>query len=267
MAAPWRRLTSTGWITIVTILFILLLGAGMLRPVQRLVTPVLKPIGRVSYAIVDSVQSFFRHRSSATELQRENTDLRARLVQAELDRAALNQQLAELNISRAEADFLQRRSLQGVTARVIGRSQTNAQALLVDVGTRQGITVGAPVLASGGVLIGTIIEANDVTSNVRLLTAEGTNVAVRVEKQDGPSGILVGERGVGTRLTLVPRTDSLQPKQTVITSDVNPQVPSGLLIGAISVIDAAPGALFQTATVVPTVPYESLNVLTILRRP
>jgi rod shape-determining protein MreC len=238
----------------------------MLRPVQRLIAPVLKPIGRVSYALVDRAQSFFRHRSSATELRQENADLRTRLVQAELDRAALNQQLAELNISRAEADFLQRRSLQGVTARVIGRSQTNAQALLIDIGTRQGIVVGAPVLASGGVLIGTVIDASEVTSNVRLLTAEGTNVAVRVEQQDGPSGILVGERGVGTRLTLVPRSDTLQPKQTVITSDVNPQVPSGLLIGAISVIDAAPGALFQTATVIPSVPYESLNVVTILRR-
>ena len=212
------------------------------------------------------MQAIFHHRASTADLQRENADLKSQLVQTELDRAALNQQLAELKISRTEADFLQRRSLQGVTARVIGRSQTNAQVLLVDVGTRQGIAVGAPVLASGGVLVGTIVDAGDVTSNVRLLTAEGTNVAVRVEKQDGPSGILVGERGVGTRLTLVPQSEALQPKQTVVTSDVNPQVPSSLLIGTISVIDAAPGALFQTATVIPSISYESLNVVTILRR-
>lgn len=266
MASPWRRLSATGWTIIATLILVLLLVAGMLQPVQRLVAPILKPVGRVSYNTVERLQSFFRHRASASDLLRENNDLKARLVQSELDRASLNQQLAELKISRTEAEFLQRRSLQGVTARVIGRSQTNAQALLIDVGTRQRIAVGAPVLASGGVLIGTVIDASDVTSNVRLLTAEGTNVAVRVEKQDGPSGILVGERGVGTRLTLVPRSDTLQPKQTVITSDVNPQVPSGLLIGAISVIDAAPGALFQTATVIPTIPYESLNVVTVLRR-
>lgn len=266
MASPWRRLPSTGWITISTLILAILLAVGLLQPVQRLVTPILKPIGRVSYAVVDKVASFFRQRSSTSKLQQENVELKSRLVQAELDRAALNQQLAELKIVRDEADFLKRRSLQGVTARVIGRSQTNAQALLIDIGTRQGVVVGAPVLASGGVLIGTIIDASDTTSNVRLLTAEGTNVAVRVDKQDGPSGILVGERGVGTRLTLVPRSDTLQPKQSVITADVNPQVPSGLLIGTISVIDAAPGELFQTATVIPTVPYERLNVITVLRR-
>ncbi len=266
MATPWRRLSSTGWIVSITLILSLLLVAGMLRPVQRLVAPILNPIGRVSYTLVERVQAIFHHRASTADLQRENADLKSQLVQTELDRAALNQQLAELKISRTEADFLQRRSLQGVTARVIGRSQTNAQVLLVDVGTRQGIAVGAPVLASGGVLVGTIVDAGDVTSNVRLLTAEGTNVAVRVEKQDGPSGILVGERGVGTRLTLVPQSEALQPKQTVVTSDVNPQVPSSLLIGTISVIDAAPGALFQTATVIPSISYESLNVVTILRR-
>ena len=243
-----------------------LLALGMLQPVQRVVAPILKPIGRVSYNLVEKVQTFFSHRASTTDLQKENSDLKARLVQAELDRASLNQQLAELKISRSEADFLKRRSLAGVTARVIGRSQTNAQALLIDVGSRQGVIAGTPVLASGGVLVGTVIDVGEVTSNVRLLTADGTNVAVRVDKQDGPSGILVGERGVGTRLTLVPRSDILQPKQVVVTSDVNPQVPSGLLIGTISVIDAAPGALFQTATVIPSVPYERLNVVTVLLR-
>jgi rod shape-determining protein MreC len=266
MASPWRRLSTTGWIIITSIILMLLLVAGMLQPVQRLVAPVLKPIGRVSFTVVEGVQTFFQRRTAANDLQKQNADLKAQLVQSALDRASLNQQLAELKISRAEADFLQRRSLQGVPARVIGRSQTNAQALLIDVGTRQGAVVGAPVLAVGGVLIGTVIDVSDVTSNVRLLTAEGTNVAVRVEKQDGPSGILVGERGVGTRLTLVPRGDTLQSKQTIITSDVNPQVPSGLLIGSISVVDVAPGALFQTATVIPSVPYESLNVVTVLRR-
>lgn len=266
MASPWHRLSAVGWATIIIILLAILLAVGFLGPVQRLLAPILHPIGRISYTVVDRVTIFFSKRASTSALQSENTDLKARLIQAELDRASLNQQLAELKILRDEADFLKRRSLQGATGRVIGRSQTNAQALLIDVGTRQGVRVGDPVLASGGVLIGTIIDANDATSNVRLLTAEGTNIAVRVNKQDGPSGILVGERGVGTRLTLVPRSDTLQSKQSVITSDINPQVPSGLLIGTISVIDTAPGALFQTATVTPSLPYEGLNVVTVLRR-
>lgn len=267
MATPWRRVSTTGWITVAILLLALLLAVGVLRPVQRVIAPVLKPIGRIAYTVVTRGASFFTKRATVADLQSENADLKAQLVQTELDRASLNQQLAELKIVRDEAEFLQRRSLQGVTGRVIGRSQTNAQALLIDIGTRQGVRVGAPVLASGGVLIGTIIDASDATSNVRLLTAEGTNVAVRVDKQDGPSGILVGERGVGTRLTLVPRSDTLQAKQSVITADVNPQVPSGLLIGTLSVIDISAGALFQTATVIPTVAYELLNVVTVLRRP
>ena len=266
MASSWRRLSSVGLVITTVLLLGILLTVGFLGPVQRVLAPVLHPIGRVSYTLVDRIATFFRHRTSLAESKRENTDLKARLIQAELDRASLNQQLAELKIVREEADFLKRRSLQGATGRVIGLSQTNSQALLIDIGTQQGVHVGAPVLASGGVLIGTIIDASEVTSNIRLLTAEGTNIAVRVEKQDGPSGILVGERGVGTRLTLVPRSDSLQPKQSVVTADINPQVPSGLLVGTISVIDVAPGALFQTATVIPSIPYERLNVVTVLRR-
>ncbi len=266
MASSWSRTPSVGWLTIAIGILALLLSLGLLQPVQRLVAPVLTPIGRVSYTIVDRVSGFFKHRASTSDLQQENEDLKSRLVQAELDRASLNQQLAELRITRDEAEFLQRRSLQGRTGRVIGRSQTNAQALLIDIGAQQNVRVGAPVLASGGVLVGTIIDVGESTSNVRLLTTEGTNIAVRVVKQDGPSGILIGERGVGTRLTLVPRSDSIEPKQAVITADVNPQIPSGLLIGTLSVIDAPPGALFQTATIIPAIPYEQLNVVTVLGR-
>ena len=266
MATPWRRLSTVGWSVGIAIILVILITTGVLAPIQRILVPVFSPIGQFARGIVEHVTTSTTDRKDRAALQAENDLLNQQLLQAELDRASLNQQLAELKLEREEKNFLTRRSLSGIASRVIGRSEVSAQVLLIDVGSASGVSVGAPVLASGGVLVGVVSEVSSGTSNVRLLTADGINVGVRVDRQDGPSGILVGEQGTGMRLTLVPKTDSIAVKQTVVTSDINPQIPSGLLIGTLSTVTSPAGELFQSATVIPTVPYEQLTILTVLKR-
>lgn len=254
-----------GWSIAATLVVAALISFGSLAPLQRIIAPVFAPIGRAASAVVERFRAMSAGQADRATLQKENDSLKQQLVSTELDRAALQQQIAELQLLRDEADFLKRRSLSGISARVIGRAESSAQLLLVDAGTAQGVKLGQPVLAAGGVLVGIVSDVNTSTSNVRPLTADGTSVGVRVDRPDGPTGILVGERGTGIRLTLVPKSETLQPKQSIITSEVNPQIPSGILIGTISSLRTVAGALFQEATIIPTIPYEQLTVLTILR--
>ncbi len=259
------RLSRVGWAIVIFIFAAVLLSVGLLKPAQRFVAPVLTPIGRVSYSIVEWWKGIFAERSARATLEAENATLRQRLTDVELERTALDKQLAELKLLRQESDFLNRRSLKGVAGRVVGRAQTSAQVLLVDVGSQEGIRTGAPVIANEGILIGVVTAVAPATTEVRLLTAEGTDIAVRVERQDGPSGVLVGERGVGMQLTLVPKGETIAERQLVMTADVDPRIPSNLLIGSIATLEEVPGALFQNASVIPSLAYDQLSVVTILQ--
>lgn len=264
MARSTLRLSAIGWVIGVIIVIALLFSLGILGPVQRFAVRMLAPIGRITHSLVEGVDATLGNRQSAKSVIDENAILKDRVLQLELERAALNQQLVELKILRNEQAFLDRRSLKGVAVRVIGRSQANAQRLLVDSGSEKKIERGSPVLAGDGVLVGVVEDVQEGTCSVRLLTADSTNVAVRVRDQSGPPGVIVGERGVGIRLTLVPQNEKLEKNLAIITADADPQIPSGILVGTIATIDVAPGALFQSASLVPIVPLDRLNVLTII---
>jgi len=264
MARTPFHFSSVGWAVVVIAALTLTFSVGLFQPVQRLLVRALAPVGRVMHTFATRIDGTLADRRTAAATAKENESLRSQMVALELERAGLNQQLVELKLLREEQDFLARRSLTGVPTRVIGRSQVNAQRLLVDVGSQAGVQSGAPALAAGGVLVGVVEDVEDSTSSIRLLTADSTNVAVRVRDQSGPPGVIVGERGVGMRLTLVPQNEKLETNLAVITADANPRIPSGILVGKVSTIDVAPGALFQSAAVLPAVPYDRLSVLTIL---
>ncbi len=264
MAQRPLRFSAIGRAIVVVFGLSLLTAVGFFQPVQRLAVHVLAPVGRVAHRLVEGTNLAFKDRRENQDVAVENTQLKDQVLLLELERAALNQQLAELKVLRTEQTFLDRRSLKGTGVRVIGRSQASSQRVLIDGGSDQKILRGAPVLAGDGVLVGVVEDVQPATASVRLLTADSTSIAVRVRDQAGPPGVVVGERGVGMRLTLVPQNEKLEKGQAVITADADPQIPSGILIGTLSTIDVAPGALFQSASLLPLLPLDRLNILTVL---
>ncbi|MFA6587720.1 MAG: rod shape-determining protein MreC [Patescibacteria group bacterium] len=248
----------------VIIFFVILSLTGAIQIVQKISRPILLPIARLASTSTNKIGELFKGREEKENLMTENKILQQRVIDLEINQASLNRQLSELQILKSEEEFLNRNKLKGIPVRVIGRSQTSAQQILLDAGKQQGIIIGSPVLAVNGVLIGIIYEVGEATSSLKLLTSDGMNVAARVENETSSPGIINGEKGVGIRLNLVPQNQVLKEAQTIVTSDLDPKVPNGLLIGAISKIEQNPGALFQSASVIPSISYDKLNVLMVL---
>ncbi|MFA6043128.1 MAG: rod shape-determining protein MreC [Patescibacteria group bacterium] len=258
------RLSSRGWTIVVSVGIMLALIIGILEPVRGVATRVVAPVGQVAYQVFQWVDGRLAQRQTTKDAQAALARLQEQLTETQRALAQAQQQLVDLHLVRTEKAFIEGRHLQGIPVHVIGRSSVNAQELLVDAGGQQGIRQGAAVLAPAGVLVGMVREVAESTASIQLLTSSSTNVAVRTRKPDGPPGIVVGERGTGLRLTLVPQNEELKSGDLVITADVQPSIPSGLLVGSITNIDAQPGALFQSATVLPATAYDRLSVLTVL---
>lgn len=262
--AQRSNLSRQTWIVLGIILIGLLVSIGVLRPLQRLIIPVIRPIASTAHTIGARIDGFLSERRNIQTIRKENQDLQSQVVELEKTTAELSQKLSSLNILREEEDFLKRRKISGKSVYVLGREQTNAQELLIDRGSADGITVGMPAISSNGIMIGIVHAVNESTASVRLLTAEGTSIAVRVERPDGPPGVIIGELGTGIRMTLVPQNQALKNGDTIVTSDLETKIPSGLLVGSITSIDAQAGALFQSASVLPAISYNQLSILTIL---
>jgi rod shape-determining protein MreC len=258
------NLSRQTWIVLGIVFAALLMSIGVLKPLQKLFIPVIRPIASSAHSIGARIDGFLSERRNITAIRKENTELNKRIVELEQTTTELNQKLSSLKLLREEEDFLKRKKISGKLVYVLGREQTNAQELLIDRGSADGIAVGMPAIDSNGIMVGIVNIVNESTASVRLLTAEGTNVAVRVERSDGPPGVIIGELGTGIRMTLVPQNQVLKNGDTIVTSDLETKIPSGLLIGSITSIDAQPGALFQTASVLPAISYNQLSILTIL---
>ncbi|MDH7501946.1 MAG: rod shape-determining protein MreC [Verrucomicrobiota bacterium] len=122
-------------------------------------------------------------------------------------------------------------------ARVIARDTAAWwRTLRIDLGTRDGLRPGLPVLVREG-LIGKTGDVALTTSEVILIGDPNCRVAVLV-RETGEMGVLLGmSEGVFDHrlvdLSHLPRNSSVKPGQTVYTSGLGGVFPAGLPVGTI----------------------------------
>ncbi len=124
-----------------------------------------------------------------------------------------------------------------------------APFIILNRGANDGVEVGMPVVVSGTVLIGTIIERSATTSSILPLTHPNSRIAVAVQSTQRTIGILQGRANLSLELLLVPRDEPLTEEQLLITSGSQLSIPRGLLVGSIGSIDNKSANIFLEATV------------------
>lgn len=137
---------------------------------------------------------------------------------------------------------------------VLGRPlDTFRSQFLLSKGTQDGLTLGAPLVVQGSVLIGFITDLREQTAVAQLLLAPGTTLAVQVEPA-GATGLVRGHYYTSLLLTTVPRDIVLKEQQAVVTEAKPNVLPFGLVIGTIARIQSSDNAVYQEARL--ALPYE-----------
>jgi rod shape-determining protein MreC len=219
-------------------------AAAAIGPVQR------------SVAAVD--------RGDSARLEEENAVLRTRLAQAQA-RLAQDDAAGRLLASpSAGAGHL-------LAARVVATNTTVAggRQVTVDVGQRDGVEPNLTVVAADG-LVGRVVTVGPWSSDVRLLDGADAAVAVRVGSgvlgsvAGGPQGDIARATGELT-LALVDRGAVAVGDQVTTLGSVGgrPYVP-GIVVGTVSAVDPAHGALTATAAVRPAVDPNRLDVVAVV---
>jgi len=122
---------------------------------------------------------------------------------------------------------------------------------LIDRGTEDGVNIGQPAIIENGVLVGKVIATTRATATVSSLTDPLTSTAAAVLNKDRTVGITRGLSGSLIRLQFVPHNEKLNINDLLVTSGLESDVPSGLLIGTINSVKSDKAEPFQEAVVEP----------------
>ena len=183
---------------------------------------------------------------------KELSGVAARYEQAANENRALREEISRLEDLLRLPSFANYRS---EPARVVSRDLTAWwQRLTIRKGSRHGITVGVPVIYSGGV-VGRVAEVYAHTSVVNLISSPEVRLAASFEGDLRPISFQGGinpplSRPMGS-VEFVPLdlyANAAEPK-TLVTSGLGGMFPRGLRLGSVIRLEPSPDGLFKTGRV------------------
>ena len=227
-------------------------------PVQRGVDDLTRPVG-----------GFLAGAVHGGELEEENAKLRAEV--GVLERQALARQASANALRSIEAlDHLPwTPGIPAVAAMVIQESSSNFAATVeLDVGTRDGVAPGMPVVGGAG-LVGRVIAASSRTATVQLITDPNLAVGVRYGPQSDALASVQGA-GVGKALAvnyIAPGT-ALARGETLVTSGLPDAIfPPLLPVARITSYSSVPSSSQEVVTAVPAADLAQLDYVDVLQWP
>jgi len=169
-----------------------------------------------------------------------------------VDFEALSRLKEENEDLKKRLSFAEKKGFRLVSGQVIARtSNEESRTFLIDRGTEDGVNIGQPAIIENGVLVGKVIATTRATATVSSLTDPLTSTAAAVLNKDRTVGITRGLSGSLIRLQFVPHNEKLNINDLLVTSGLESDVPSGLLIGTINSVKSDKAEPFQEAVVEP----------------
>jgi rod shape-determining protein MreC len=253
-----------------------LLGVGLIglsRPAENILSIPFSLIQRASAGVVRNVNTFLRTAGDFQNLERRNEELERALVNYQSEIVQLREIKAEYDRLTALMNY---RSLNAdqktIVATVIGRDTTGlVRAISIDRGSRDGITVGMPVITELG-LVGRVNRVAATSAQVQLIIDVNSFVNARLQTpaQDlaGPDnrteGAVQGTPAGGLQMIFIPLNDAIQDGDSVVTSGLGGVFPRGILIGQITSKRLDDSQLFQSAEVRSLIDFTRLEMVMVI---
>jgi rod shape-determining protein MreC len=159
----------------------------------------------------------------------ENWMMEARFLELQERLIELESQNTQL---RTLVNAQQPNGIKGTFAPIIGRSADQWwQQVLLGRGNREGVQVGASVLAPGG-LVGRVITVTANTSRVLLISDPESSVGVMISRSRS-QGYVRGQGSDQLVMRFFDKEPDVRPGDVVTTSSISTLFPAGLPVGVI----------------------------------
>ena len=148
---------------------------------------------------------------------------------------------------RNSLDLQTEKSFDLMLGRVISKDILS-DSLLINIGSNAGVKKGFPVIISGKVLLGKVVDVYPSYSRVMLITQKNNLIDVEITE----SSIFALSKGLGNLnlgLDMVARDKELKDGSLVVTSAMGGNYPAGLLMGKVRNIKKIDNEAYQTADI------------------
>lgn len=261
----WNKLFSKKFV----ILFLVLLGLFSLNFFQRELKNTLykisEPIQKFLWQGGGEIFSFFRAilKSKDLEKELEATQLRNQELLAEITR--LKALKEENEFLREALEIGLKEEFELTLANVISKDPFE-DSIIIDLGLKEGILKGFPVITSQKVLLGVVEEVYDDFSKVFLISNRAMSFSARVQDRE-TKGVLKGNENFELIFDLIQREAEIEKGDILVTSVLGSVFPEGLLIGEVKEIEKLDIEPFQRAKVEPFFDLKKIDKVFLIRRP
>ena len=216
------------------ILFLVIIGMGLLlHHIRQQDRPIVQLIDMTASLLHQPLQAFSFLASTWRQnkaLAQENLWLRHQIESLMSWQNAAIELEKENHALKELLDFQPDATQKWQTARIIARTSSSmAKNLIIHIGRKHGITKGAIVVNAGG-LLGRVIQANDQTARVLMLTDPQMRVPIKTQTS-GNDGIMRGQNTPYPSMRFLSGTTEPKHGERIVTSGKGGVFPPGILIG------------------------------------
>jgi len=237
---------------------------GYLTPLSRIV---INPIITAQTWLAkryQAIQSLITQPADVTSLRQRNTELEAENARMQVQIIELQQQVTEAQVLSTLVDYERRHvENQYIAAAVIARDVSPfMHYVIIDRGSDDGIRRGMPVITQQG-LVGQIAAVTAGAARVQLINDPASNINVALQ-QSGVEAVIIGQVTGEIGLEMIPQNASVQAGDLVVTSGLGGDYPANIVIGQVNTVRSQAYALFQSASVQPSVDFSQLGIVLII---
>jgi len=227
---------------IAIVLLVLDARMNLLGGVRSVAATVLYPVQMAALMPREALSDMGGYFSSVSTLQREVAALKnQQLQQATLLQQAQLQQAENAHLRRL-MDGKAQLPVQSQMAEILYDARDpSTRRVVIDRGSRAGITLGLPVIDNAGV-VGQVTRVFPFTSEVTLLTDKDQAIPVQVLRS-GLRSIVYGRGHSGLLdLRFVAQDADIQVGDILVTSGLDGMYPAGLAVARVSQVEKATGS-------------------------
>lgn len=221
-------------------------------------TPQIRAIRSLTISMIGTAEdalgfipNYFQLRNENRVLREQNLTLSEELIRLREARQE-NVHLRQLLALKEQSPFTY------ISASVVGKTLNLLQnTITIDAGRDEGVKPNMPIVTDEG-LVGRVISTSPGYAIGQILWNKDFRGSAKVER-DRVDGILQWEGGEHLSLRNVAKTLDVQVGDVVVTSEYSALYPAGIRIGVVSKTSQAPGALFQTIEISPSVDFSRLE--------
>ena len=252
------------YVIVVAIVIILFGLVGFLKPIYYILEKGVSTISTPTYTIVTRLKELplwnekkvlVAEISRLSEETRELQSITARMTLLERENQAIRDALFWAEDSEREY----------IVAKILGRPLHAPRTyLILNQGSSEGVFEGLSVIIDDDILVGVVVDVQDHTSYLRLLTDNESVVSAKLLKGQEPVGTVLGELGLSLRLTLIPQYLNPDIDELVVTSGLDELIPPNIIIGTIDNNIQNTDDFFKEVSIKTLYDVNELNIVSIV---